>query len=108
MLLPLLTPGDAKRLRTHESVPQLSVRAKKRLEWIAHFAENVCSVSETCRKFGISRSTFYRVLERFDAENLFLSRRQNPFPRITAERIGPSRRYPAHPRMPGARPDDEP
>ena len=70
-MIPLLKPGDAKGLRTHESASQLSARAKKRLEWILYYTENTYSVSETCRKFGISRSTFYRVLDRFDSENIF-------------------------------------
>lgn len=42
----------------------------ERLTVILHFAENRYSISETCRQFGISRSTFHRWIERFDPENL--------------------------------------
>jgi transposase-like protein len=41
-----------------------------RLKVILHFAEHRHSISETCRQFGISRSTFHRWIERFDPENL--------------------------------------
>lgn len=41
-----------------------------RLKVILHFAENQYSISETCRHFGISRSTFHRWVERFDPKNL--------------------------------------
>lgn len=42
----------------------------ERLTVILHFTEHRYSISETCRQFGISRSTFHRWLERFDPENL--------------------------------------
>ena len=42
----------------------------ERLTVILHFVENRYSISETCRQFGISRSTFHRWIERFDPENL--------------------------------------
>ena len=41
-----------------------------RLRVILHFAEHSRSISETCRYFGISRSTFHRWIERFDPNNL--------------------------------------
>ncbi len=41
-----------------------------RLKVILHFAEHEYSISETCRYFGISRSTFHRWMERFDPNNL--------------------------------------
>lgn len=42
----------------------------ERLGVILHFAEHRYSISETCRQFGISRSTFHRWIERFDPEDL--------------------------------------
>ena len=42
----------------------------QRLQVILHFAEHQYSISETCRQFGISRSTFHRWMERFDANDL--------------------------------------
>ncbi len=41
-----------------------------RLNVILHFAEQRHSISETCRQFGISRSTFHRWMDRFDPEDL--------------------------------------
>lgn len=42
----------------------------ERLSVILHFAEHQHSISETCRQFGISRSTFHRWMERFNPEDL--------------------------------------
>lgn len=42
----------------------------ERLTVILHYAENRDSISEICRQFKISRSTFHRWMERFDPENL--------------------------------------
>ncbi len=41
-----------------------------RLRVILHFAEHEYSIIETCRFFGISRSTFHRWMERFDPRDL--------------------------------------
>lgn len=42
----------------------------ERLRVFLHYAEHHYSISETCRQFGISRSTFHRWMDRFDPENL--------------------------------------
>jgi len=42
----------------------------ERLTVILRFAENRYSISETCRQFDISRSTFHRWMERFDPNDL--------------------------------------
>lgn len=42
----------------------------ERLSVILHFAEHPASISETCRHFGISRSTFHRWIDRFDPEDV--------------------------------------
>ncbi len=71
----------------------------ERLGVILYFAENAYSISDTCRVFGISRSTFHRWLELFDPENLEsledrphdpLNTRQSVIPQETIEFI---RRY---------------
>jgi hypothetical protein len=42
---------------------------RERLEWFVHFDE--CrSISETCRRFAVARTTFYRWARRFDAKDL--------------------------------------
>jgi transposase-like protein len=47
----------------------LSEKARERLCWLAHYCENGESVTATCRHFGIPRMTFYRMFERFDAND---------------------------------------
>lgn len=42
---------------------------RERLEWLLDWAEHG-SVSHTCRRFGIARTTFYRWARRFDAADL--------------------------------------
>ena len=49
--------------------PELTKRAKVRLQWMGHF-ERHGSVSLTCRYFGISRPTFYRARKRYDPHHL--------------------------------------
>lgn len=44
----------------------LSPKARERLEWFKYAVEHNDNVSETCRHFGIARSTFLRWAERFD------------------------------------------
>ena len=44
----------------------MSARAQKRLDVLLYFYTHDTSVSATCRHFGINRSTFYRLTERFD------------------------------------------
>lgn len=53
---------------SQESV--LSDDAKLRLQWIIYFIGHQGSILDTCQKFGISRSTLHRWLERFDPANL--------------------------------------
>ena len=40
----------------------------ERKKWLTHHDKNGGNVSATCRKFGISRATFYRWLNRYDSE----------------------------------------
>ncbi len=77
----------------------LDVTVIERLTVILHFAEHQYSISETCRQFGISRSTFHRWMERFDPNDLStladkshepLSLRQSAIDPATVELI---RRY---------------
>ncbi len=49
---------------------KLDASVSERLRVILYFAEHESSVSETCRHFGISRSTFHRWMERFDPSDL--------------------------------------
>jgi hypothetical protein len=54
------------RQATDEKLP---AEVTLRLQWIQDFAVHG-SVSGTCRRFGIARTTFYRWLRRFDPNNL--------------------------------------
>ena len=76
----------------------------ERLSVILHYSEHAYSISETCRTFGISRSTFHRWMERFDPRDLStladksqdpLTTRQSPFSEKTTELVRSYRmRYP--------------
>lgn len=62
--------------------PELSRRAKQRLQWMDHF-EKHGSVSLTCRYFGISRPTFYRARRRYDPAHLASLEDRSSRPRRT-------------------------
>lgn len=66
------TLKNIKRVLQEESrkqIENLPPEAKKRLEWIKYYAKTK-SVSETCKKFGISRTTFYRWKKRYEEKGL--------------------------------------
>lgn len=44
-------------------------QVRERLLWLLHYVETQ-SVSATCRRFDIARTTFYRWYDRFDPANL--------------------------------------
>jgi len=48
----------------------LSRQAKARLCWLEWYARNGQNVSLTCRRFGLSRETFYRWKRRYDPHDL--------------------------------------
>jgi Transposase and inactivated derivatives len=48
---------------------KLTKEAKLRLKWIEHY-EKVKDVTKTCRYFGISRTTFYKWLKRYQKDGL--------------------------------------
>jgi transposase InsO family protein len=48
----------------------LSKAAKLRLSWIDHYVRHGNNASLTCRRFGISRDTFYRWWRRWDPHDL--------------------------------------
>jgi putative transposase len=50
-------------------IPTLSREAKARLRWIEYYEEHR-NVSVTCRRFGISRETFYRWKRRYNPLDL--------------------------------------
>lgn len=65
-----LTPQRLRALLGSAEAAQLSEPARQRLMWIAEFVTNGQSISETCARLSIARSTFHRWLERFDPEDL--------------------------------------
>lgn len=65
-----LTPQRLSELLESIEAQQLSEPARQRLMWIAEFVMSGQSISETCARFGIARSTFHRWLDRFDPEDL--------------------------------------
>lgn len=65
-----LTPQRLQQLLGSTQAQQLSEPARQRLMWIAEFVMSGQSISETCARLGIARSTFHRWLDRFDPEDL--------------------------------------
>lgn len=59
--------ADLLRIQKRADVLELSRGARQRLQWFIYAATHDSNVSLTCRYFGISRSTFLRWMERFDA-----------------------------------------
>lgn len=64
------SPEQIKILLTRAEREGMDSSVIKRLTVILHFAENHHSISDTCRQFQISRSTFHRWMERFNPEDL--------------------------------------
>lgn len=48
----------------------LSREARVRLSWLDWYTQHGCNASRTCRRFGISRQTFYRWQPRYDPRRL--------------------------------------
>ncbi len=65
-----LRSSDIRRLLRNTSQLELSGDAVQKLKWFLFAAEHGENVSLTCRHFGISRSTYLRWSERFDANDL--------------------------------------
>lgn len=65
-----VTVEELERLLTQAQERGMSARACERLTWMLHYRKTGQSVAETCRKFGINRVTFYRLLQRFDPANI--------------------------------------
>lgn len=69
---------ELRRLLEDARARGLSARAMERLQWLLHYVEQGKSVSATCRHFGITRITFYRLLHRFNAHDLRTLENQPP------------------------------
>lgn len=64
---------DQQRLTHLLNTPEaqrLSPAAQQRLGWVVGFVASGDSISETCVRLGVARSTFHRWLERFDPNDL--------------------------------------
>ncbi len=64
------TISGLRRILKNSVTSELSNEAMQKLKWFLFAAEHDGNVSLTCRHFGISRSTFLRWSERFDAADL--------------------------------------
>lgn len=67
---PLPAPHRLQQLFASSEAQALSASARARLQHITDYATGAVTVSETCDKLGIARSTFHRWLEKFDANDL--------------------------------------
>lgn len=78
---------------------KLHVSIVDRLKVILFFVDHQHSITQTCRHFGISRSTFHRWVERFDPKNILSlqDRSHDPFSlrqsTVSAEAVELIRRY---------------
>jgi transposase len=70
MSLRFIRLQDVRRLLRSAEEYELSAEQVQRLKWFQYALEHDGNVSLTCRHFGISRSTFLRWAERFDASDL--------------------------------------
>lgn len=70
MSLTILRLQDVRRLLRLAEEYELSSAAVQRLKWFQYNLEHDGNVSLTCRHFGISRSTYLRWAERFDATDI--------------------------------------
>jgi transposase InsO family protein len=64
------TLSSEERTRIISQMVGLSPDAKRRLDWMLHYAKRQ-NVSLTCRHFGIARKVFYKWLHRFNHLNLY-------------------------------------
>lgn len=83
--------GDQPSVSSHVTgEPSLGGSLHPRLAWMMCYQETK-NVQAVCRKFGISRKTFYKWLKRYQQENgntgalVDRSRRPHRFPRATPE-----------------------
>lgn len=61
--------GAMMRLAKHPA-PTLSRQARARLAWLDYYEGHERNASLTCRRFGISRTTFYRWRDRYNPRDL--------------------------------------
>lgn len=70
MSLRFIRLQDVRRLLRSAEEYELNSEQVQRLKWFQYALEHDGNVSLTCRHFGISRSTFLRWADRFDASDL--------------------------------------
>jgi len=73
-------PGRVIRV-TERELPKLSREAGHRLKFIRYYQTHGHNASLTCRRFGISRPTFYRWLKRYDPKDLRSLEDQSSLPK---------------------------
>ena len=69
MSLHAVTIAELQALLLRADTLGMSTRARERLRWLLYYRGHGCSVSATCKHFGLNRVTFYRLLHRFDLGN---------------------------------------
>lgn len=65
-----LTPQRLRQLLDSPEAHNLSAPARERLRWITELVLSGDSISKTCERLHIARSTFHRWLDRFDPDDL--------------------------------------
>jgi transposase len=77
-----ITPEELTKLQQQARLMRLGDDVLKKLEWFLYYLESGESVSQTCKHFGIARSTFYRWLQRFDPSDLHTLEEKSHRPRM--------------------------
>ena len=77
-----ITPEELRKLQQQARLMGLDADVQKKLEWFSYYLESGESVSQTCKHFGVARSTFYRWLERFDPSDLHTLEEKSHRPRM--------------------------
>ncbi len=93
------TSEELQSLLAHARAEHMEDGILEKLSAILYFAEHAYSISDTCRTFGISRSTFHRWMDRFDPQNIYTlaDKSHDPLTKrhstVSAEVIDLIRRY---------------
>lgn len=77
-----ITPEELRKLQQQAVVMGLGHEVAQKLEWFLFYLESGNSVAQTCKHFGIARSTFYRWVQRFNAQDLRTLQERSHRPRI--------------------------
>lgn len=77
-----ITPEELRNLQQRALALGLGADVQQKLQWFLYYLEGGESVAATCAEFGISRSTFYRWVQRFDPNDITTLEERSHRPRV--------------------------